>query len=82
MSTTVRRFYYGGYEPAFYDGYVVYYDGIGRPFYYANGIPLWVPHGSPYYAGLVDHSHAYGHAYGGWYADRGYRYHAYRGGRR
>ncbi len=74
--------YYGGYEPAYYDGYVVYYDGVGRPFYYVNGAPFWVPRESQYYGGLLNHWHAYGHAYGGWYAHGGYRYRAYRGGRR
>ncbi len=73
--------YAEGYRPAFYDGYVVYYDGVGRPFYYEGGHSVWVPAGSPYYAGLVGHWQTYGHAYGGWYAHYGYRYHGYRGRR-
>jgi len=72
---------YAGYEPAYYDGYVVYYDSIGRPFYYVNGVPLWVPLGSPYYAGLANHWRVYGPAYGGWYAHYGYRYRGFRRGR-
>ena len=31
-----------GYEPRYYDGYVVYYDDGGRPFYYVNGRVSWV----------------------------------------
>ena len=72
--------YAEGYQPAFYDGYMVYYDGYGRPFYYERGAPVWVPAGSPYYGGLVAHWHRYGPAYGGWYSHYGYRYHGYRGG--
>jgi hypothetical protein len=71
--------YAEGYQPAFYDGYMVYYDGYGRPFYYENGVPFWVPIGSPYYAGLLAHWHHYGPAYGHWYAHYGYRYRGYRG---
>jgi hypothetical protein len=72
--------YADGYQPAFYDGYVVYYDEGGRPFYYRGGVQVWVPPGAPEYAGLVAHWHAYGPAYGHWYAHYGYRYHGYRGG--
>ena len=68
-----------GYAPAYYDGYVVYYDTGGRPYYYDNGgAALWVSTGSPYYPGLVNHWHVYGRAYPGWYAHSGYRYRSYR----
>jgi hypothetical protein len=70
-----------GYEPAMYDGYVVYYDEVGRPYYYANGAVVWVPPGAPAYAGLVAHWRAYGPAYHRWYSHYGYRYRAYRGRR-
>jgi hypothetical protein len=73
--------YAEGYSPAYYDGYVVYFDGAGRPFYYEGGRPMWVPVGSPYYGGLVAHWHTYGHAYGGWYAHYGAHYRSYRGRR-
>ena len=68
-----------GYSPAYYDGYVVYYDTGGRPYYYDNGgATVWVASGSPYYPGLVNHWRVYGHAYPGWYAHSGYRYRTYR----
>ncbi len=67
-----------GYEPQYYDGYVVYYDDGGRPFYYVNGTVVWVPTGSAYYGGLVAHWHAHGPAYGRWNAHHGYRYRGYR----
>lgn len=67
-----------GYEPAYYDGYVVYYDDIGHPYYYNGaGAVVWVPVSSPHYVGLVNHWHAYGPAYHRWYASTGYRYHSY-----
>jgi hypothetical protein len=69
-----------GYQPQYYDGYVVYYDGGGRPYYYNNGAVYWVPATSPYYGGYVNHWRAYGPAYGRWYGSYGYRYRGYRGG--
>ena len=52
------------YEPAYYDGYVVYYDA-GRPYYYDRGAVVWVSPGSPYYGGLVEHYRVYGRAMAG-----------------
>jgi hypothetical protein len=75
--------YVEGYAPQLYDGYVVYFDGVGRPFYYVGGAPVWVPVTSPFYAGLVGHWHTYGFAYNRWYGRYGQRYRGYRaGGRR
>jgi hypothetical protein len=68
-----------GYTPQYYDGYVVYYDGVGRPFYYVNGVQVWVPPSSPYYVGYVNYWHAYGPAYNRWYSTYGYRYRGWRG---
>ena len=67
-----------GYQPAYYDGYVVYYDDVGHPYYYDRGAVVWVSADSPYYVGLVNHWHYYGPAYGRWYAHSGYRYRGYR----
>jgi hypothetical protein len=71
-----------GYEPPTYDGYVVYYDDVGRPFYYVNGGVAWIPATSPFYVGYVNHWRLYGPAYRRWYASRGYAYRGYRGGYR
>jgi hypothetical protein len=68
-----------GYEPQYFNGYMVYYDGAGRPFYYMGGAQVWIPPTSPYYAGYVGHYRAYGPAYARWYAGAGYRYQGYRG---
>ena len=68
-----------GYAPAYYDGYPVYYDDVGRPYYYVNGGVVWVSPSSPHYVGLVHHWHAYGGpAYHRWYRSEGYRYRSYR----
>ena len=71
--------YADGYQPQFYDGYVVYYDDVGRPFYHVDGVAVWVPATSPLYIGLVNHWRAYRPAYGRWYANHGYRYRDYHG---
>lgn len=70
--------YVDGYDPMFYDGYVVYYDHYGRPFYYANGAILWISPAVPEYPRYVAHWHAYGPAYRSWYVHHGYRYRGYR----
>ena len=67
-----------GYQPQYYDGYVVYYDGAGRPFYYVNGGIYWVPTTSPFYVGLVDHWRVHRPEYDRWYAHSGGRYRGYR----
>jgi len=67
-----------GYEPMYYDGYVVYYDGVGRPFYWVNGVQVWIPPSSPYYTRYVTHWRTYGPAYQRWRAAHGARYRTYR----
>lgn len=76
--------YADGYAPVYYNGYLVDYDGEGRPFYYVNGAVVWVPTASPHYAGLVAHYRVSGPAYRRWSAHsgeryRGYHFHGHRG---
>ena len=66
------------YVPQYYEGYVVYYDDIGRPYYYMDGMSVWVPVTSPYYVVLTDHWRIHERAYRYWYVEHGYRYHDYR----
>lgn len=68
-----------GYEPAYYDGYVVYYDNIGRPYYYDRGAVIWNSPSSPHYGPLVHHYRYYGPRYHQWNSHYGARYHNYRG---
>jgi hypothetical protein len=72
--------YAEGYEPVYYDGHVIYYDDLGRPYYFTEGAIVWVPATSPVYVRLVNHWRFYGPAYHRWYAHYGYRYHGYHGG--
>jgi hypothetical protein len=67
-----------GYTPQYYDGYVVYYDNYGQPFYYMNGAPVYIPSSHPQYGVYVSHYHSYGPAYNQWYASHGAHYRAYR----
>jgi hypothetical protein len=67
-----------GYEPVYYDGALVYYDDVGRPFYYVGGAVVYVPATSPRYAFYVDHWRRYGTQYRRWYVNRGARYRTYR----
>jgi hypothetical protein len=67
-----------GYEPQFYDGYVVYYDAVGRPFYYEGGAVVWVPATSPFYIGLVSHWRGHRAEYARWHEHYGARYRGYR----
>ena len=69
--------YAEGYQPMYYNGYVVYYDDVGRPYYYMNGAVVWVPPTAPIYGRLVAHYRAYGPAYHRWYGHYGYRYRGY-----
>jgi hypothetical protein len=73
---------YGGvgvayYSPPFYDGYVVYYDGAGLPYYYRGGRTVYVPRSYVGYRALTIHYQRYRHQYHRWYRDRGYHYHGY-----
>jgi hypothetical protein len=68
----------GGYQPMYYDGYIVYFDTIGRPYYYNGGSVYWVPRESPYYGAYVAHYGSYARGYRSWYTRGGYRYRSYR----
>ncbi len=67
-----------GWQPQYYDGYMVYYDGGGRPFYYLNGAAVWIPESSPYYARYYGYYHANPYAYNRWHARYGATYRSYR----
>jgi hypothetical protein len=63
-----------GYTPMYYDGYVVYYDDFGRPFYYVEGRPHFVPRTRAEYRVYRRHYHDHGTRYREWYRREGYRY--------
>ena len=66
-----------GYDPIYYNGYMVYYDA-GRPFYYLNGAVVWISPADPYYNTYITHWRTYGAYYGRWYGAYGARYRGYR----
>lgn len=67
-----------GWQPQYYDGYMVYYDQGGQPFYYVNGAAVWIPQSSPYYAQFNGYWRANPYAYSRWHARYGASYHSYR----
>jgi len=69
-----------GWDPQYYDGYLVYYDDVGRPFYYLNGAVVWIPMTSPFYARFHDYWVGHPGAYRAWHARYGARYRTYRVG--
>ena len=71
--------YADGYDPQYYDGYIVYYDDVGRPFYYLDGAVVWVPLESPFYVRYVNQWQIHGPEYRRWYIEYGDHYKHYRG---
>jgi len=68
------------YDPQVYDGYVVYYDDIGHPYYYGEGGAVWIQPEWPGYWGYVHHYRTYGPAYHRWYERHGGEFRGYRVG--
>ena len=66
------------YQPTYYDGYVVYYDAGGLPYYYVDDTTYYVPRSYVSYGALVDHYHVYRPDSHRWYISSGYRYRGYR----
>lgn len=66
------------YTPLYYNGYVVYYDTLGRPMYYAGGVRYYVPSTYVYYGRLRTHYLSHRVYYNRWYRARGHRYRRYR----
>jgi hypothetical protein len=69
------------YSPYYYDGYPVYYDGVGVPFIYFGGGVHYVPRSYSHYDVLVGGYHGPHYVTRGYvdrgYASRGYAPHAY-----
>jgi hypothetical protein len=62
-----------GYEPAYYDGYLVYYDDDGLPYYYDGASVVYVPRTYVHYGVLLHHHRVHAAAYRRWYVHGGYR---------
>lgn len=55
------------YQPAYYDGAVVYYDTVGTPFVYVGDEVHYVPRSYVHYNVLVGHYHHNTRSYHAWY---------------
>ena len=61
-----------GYQPLLYNGYVVYYDHAGVPFYWYGGSRVWIP--VMYRDRYITHYRTHHHAYRKWHKHRGRHY--------
>jgi hypothetical protein len=62
------------YTPQFYDGYPVYFDRVGVPFYYRGERIVYVPRSYRRYRDLTVHYKRHRPHYHRWYDERGHRY--------
>ncbi len=63
---------YGGWTPYYYNGYLVYFDNIGRPYYYYGGRITYVPNSWVHYNVALAGWRSNRVAYNRWHT----RYHA------
>jgi hypothetical protein len=66
-----------GYDPVYYHGRLVYFDGAGSPYYYSGTEIRYVPRTYVHYRVLVRHYEAHRRQYYRWYSHEGYRYKRY-----
>ncbi len=66
-----------GYRPLSYNGYVVYYDQVGAPYYYYNGGVSYIPRTYGGYGVYVNHYNTYRGGYARWHTTYGARYRGY-----
>jgi hypothetical protein len=66
------------YSPPYYDGYVVYYDHAGLPYYYSGGRTIYVPRKYRGYGTLVEHYRLHRPDYDRWYRAHGANFRNYR----
>jgi hypothetical protein len=68
----------GYYSPLYYDGYVVFYDDSGAPYYYMGGRTVYIPRTHRDYNRYHSHWRTHRGNYRRWYKSAGHRQHAYR----
>lgn len=73
-----RPVYTDYYRPMYYNGYLVYFDASGIPFYYSGGRTVYIPRHHARYRDYVAHYRSHRNNYDRWYRDRGRKYHKYR----
>jgi hypothetical protein len=62
---------YGGWTPYYYNGNLVYFDSLGRPYYYGSGSMIYVPATWAHYAVATNAYRINGYRYRAWHS----RYH-------
>lgn len=62
------------YEPMYHDGYVVYYDDGGAPYYYVDDRVYYVPRTHASFNLYVGHYSKHRHSYKTWHRNEGPRY--------
>lgn len=68
----------GLYSPLYYDGYTVFYDDVGVPYYYRGGVRFYVPRTYGRYDVLRRHYYDNPTAYRHWHRRYGTRWRGYR----
>ncbi len=66
------------YRPQYYEGYLVFYDASGMPYYYQSGRVVHIPRTYRGYQAYVSHYRNHRNDYGRWYKSKGQRRHEYR----
>jgi len=64
---------YAGWTPLYYDGYLVYFDASGRPFYYPGGRATYVPRHWNQYVTAISRYRTHGRHYSRWYQRYGHQ---------
>ena len=59
------------YQPMYYLDYPVFYKNDGRPYYYVDGVRVWVPAGDPLYRKLRRHYRRHQDQYRRWNREYG-----------
>jgi hypothetical protein len=66
------------YAPQYYEGYLVFYDASGIPYYYRNGRVVHIPRTYRRYNAYISHYRNHRNDYDRWYKKKGHRRHGYR----
>ena len=66
------------YTPLYHDGYVVFFDARGLPYYYLDGSMIWIPASHAFYGRYVGYYARHRSHYWRWHRARGSRYRTYR----
>jgi hypothetical protein len=66
------------YHPLYHDGYLLFFDAAGLPFFYRGGRKVHIDRGHRRFSLYVDHHRRHRRHYDRWYRESGRRHHGYR----